>query len=552
MRSVFVKRLICALLCALLLCTQASALDFDGIGATTPNFGEGEILDSDGAKSNNILNTPYDDQPTEDVVYTPVELADSTKDFFATLDGDVTLTLISSQRDFVNGTYVEYFNDFYTDDKNYYYAFINTLKTISELNEYVKLEFVDPFSISSYAFLDEYKKYDLEYGDLFVTCYSNFDGSPTTRHSVLSLNKLFKTTEDKKGRDKIKGLNVEKTLVGKLESLRNYRNINVAYITDMCAEENIEYLKSYLSGKRYNFENVTLKDEKLNGYDMILIAAPVRDVTLEEIVLLNSFLDNGGEYGKTVMYFCSERYVKLSNLHSFLRKWGVSVTEADTLMCAEKSGYFAKNSQMTAMSQGSDYTANSDKSGGTYIMDNCTPISVVKGVSGVDVKTILKTRSDKVDVLPKKKRRQENEDESEIASREYPLLTLSQKSTDDNAPSSVVVTASVDFITSYLALQNPRSNKDFKGELNSNLELTAELLENLNQHHRSEESGLGKYAVGLADMGYDTTSGLETEYILQTAIAIVAVFIILLVALLGFYAKKQIKKSTLETKPEEN
>ncbi len=549
MRSGFLKGLICALLCIFFSMGQVSALSFDGLEGATPNFGEGEVLE-DGEDGDTVLNTPYADSPVEEVVYTPVELKDTTKDFFATLDGDVTLTLISGQRDFVDGTYVEYYNDFYTDDKNYYYSFINTLKAISELNEYVKLEFVDPFSTDSYSFFEEYEKYDLKYGDLFVTCYSNFDGSPTTRRTVIDLNKLFKTKEDNEGKPKISGINIEKVLVGKLESLRHFRNINVAYITDLCSEDNIKYLKAYLSGKRYQFDNVTLKEEKLNGYDMVLIAAPVRDVTLEEIVLLNTFLDNGGAYGKTVMYFCPEQHVDLPNLHSFLRKWGIGVEEKYKLICSVEEGYFAKNSQLVAESTGLDHVSESDSLGGAYIMDNCTPLTVVNGAGGVKVNTVLKTKSNNVSALLKNKQLKEDLLMNSTEEIDYPLLTLSQKSFDEGTPSSVVVYSSVDFITSYLAKQNPKTDKDFKGKLNGNLQLTAELMEKLNHHHRSEESGLGKYAVGLADMGYDTTSGLKTQYILQVAIALVAVFILLLVGTLLFSAKNM-KKSLDSQKTEE-
>lgn len=538
MRSGVFKGLLCALLCVILSTGQVYAVSFEGLEGATPTFGEGGITEGDSTDTEPLQANPFDDAPIEEVVYTPVSLSDSTKDFFATLDGDVTLTLISSERDFVDGTYVEYYNNFYTDDKNYYYTFINTLKSISELNEYVKLEFVDPFSTSSYAFLDDYSKYDLRYGDLFVTCYSNFDGSPTTRRSVVDLNKLFKTKKDSEGVPKIQGINIEKVLVRKLESLRHYRNINVAYISDLCMEENIQHLKTYLKGKRYNFDSVTLKDEKLNGYDMIFIAAPIRDVTLEEIVLLNTFLDNNGDYGKTVMYFCAERYVRLPNLHSFLKKWGVNINETQKLVCADEAGFFAKNTQLIAASTGSDYTADSDTTGGAYIMNNCTPIEVISGETGVNVKTILKTASGQVNSISKSKRNKDSATGFGLVYSDYPLLTLSQKSAEEKTPSSVVVSASSNFITSYLALQNPKSDKDYKGGLNGNLQLTAELLEKLNSHHRSEESGLGKYAVGLADLGYDTTSGLRTEYILQVAIVSVAVFIILLVGLLVLSAEK--------------
>lgn len=538
-RKIF-KGLFCALLCVLLSVGQASALDFEGIGGATPNFGEVKEKDKE-----EITNgTPFAETLEEKLKFTPVELKDSTKDFFATLDGDVTLTLISGQKDFVDGSYVEYFNDFSADDKGYYYSFINTLKTISELNEYVKLQFVDPFDTASYDFMDEYSKYDLKYGDLFVTCYSNFDGSPTTRRTSIELKSLFKTEKDKKGNNKITGLNIEKVLVKKLESLRHFRNINVAYISDLCDEVNVENLKAYIKGDKYSFESIPLKDERLNGYDMIFIASPTRDVTLEEIVLLNTFLDNGE---KTLVYFCPEKYVKLPNLHSFLRRWGIEVEAKYKLVCDNENGYFVKNTQLVAASTGSEFTTAADAEGGKYVMDNCTPLEII-GAGDIEVKTILTTKSRKATALLKDK--QKEGELTEGSAGEYPLITLSQKKNRKKVPSSVVTFASVDFITSYLALQNPKTDKAYRGDLNGNLKFTAELIEKLNKHHRGEESGLGKYAVSLSEMGYDTTSGLKTQYILNVAIISVAMFIVIFVGLLLLFARR-LDKKTKNIKSEE-
>ena len=532
--------LFCALFCVLLFVPSASALEISGIGGGNVNLGE--VKENEVNQEDGLLNNPLEEIPVEiPLVYSRVELNTATKDFIATLDDSVTITLISSQKDFVDGYYVEHFNDFYADDKKYYHTFINTLKTISELNGNVKLQFIDPFSVSSYEFLDKYDKYDLKYGDLFINCYSNFEGTSKPRRAVIELNELFEFSKDGKGGKKISGVKIEKTLIAQLDSLRHFRNINVAYISDLCNEANIQYLQEYLKGKRYSFDSITLKDERLNGYDMIMIASPVRDLMLEEVVILNAFLDNGGAYGKTLMYFCPESYVRLPNLHSFLNRWGVAAYEKYKLVSPDKNDYFAKNSQLLAKSTGTDYSKRADADRGSYIMDNCTPLRIVGEDDKVKVKALLKTASDKTIYIPKR--------EDSIAAyadrvgESFPLVTLSQITNEDGVSGNVVTFASVDFITTYFARQTPKIDKDFPGELNCNFKLTYELLEKLNKNHRSEESGLGKYAVSLADMGYDTTSGLKTQHILQVAIISVALFIIIFVGLLALFAKKHKQKT---------
>ncbi len=534
-----IKELICALLCFVIIAATIplSALaELKGIENMTPEIsGEASFNDS----SENTGTAPSEEPPAPQVVYTPVEISKETKDFLATIDGDVTLTVISSETDFAEGAYIEYYNGFYSESTEHYYTFIDTLKTISELNEYIKLEFVDPFSTTSYSFISNYSAYELKYGDLFISCYSNFDGAGATRSDVIELGALFKTEKTKKG-TKVVGVDIEKVLVSKLQSLRTYRNVNVAYIKDLCDTGNIKHLKSYMKGMRYEFDNITLKSEKLNGYDMIIIAAPRRDITLEEIVLLDTFLDNNGRGGKTIVYMCSENYVALPNFNAFLRKWGIAIREDNQLYCNDEDGFFAKNSQLFAASTGTKYTKTADSEGGFYIMDKCMPLSIVETNKPVEVSTILESRSEKVcELLVNNLTTEGNAYADADLLRGYPLLTLSQTENRSGSQSNVVVAASVDFITSYMALQNPRSDSDYRGELNGNLALFAELLEKLNRHHRNEESGLGKYAVTLKDMGYDTTSGLVSGYILKISIASGVGFILLLGGLLLVFKRRK-------------
>jgi len=543
-----IKGLFCALLCVILSVGQASAIEITGIGGATPNLG-GEkepATDAENLAANTPVEEVYVDEPLK---YVPVDLSDSTKDFFATLDGDVTLTLVARQKDFVDGKYNEYFCDLYAEDSGHYRTFINTLKTISELNDYVKLQFIDPFSVSSFDFLDKYKKYDLQYGDLFINCYSNFEGTPTTRRALLKPSQLLKLKKKGKDGHKVVGVDIEKTLVEKLESLIHFRNVNVAYISDLCNEANIQYLKTYLKGKRYSFDSVTLKSEKLKGYDMIMIAAPVRDLMLEEIVILNEFMDNEGAYGKSLFYFCPETYVRLPNLRSFLQRWGIETYEKNKLFAKGEEGWIIKHTQFLAESTGTDYSKAADSEGYAYVMDNCTPIRIAETDDKIKVTPLLKTGSD--DVIYMLKSKSYNSKYAQRVGEEYPLVTLSRTTNRKGTPSRVVVFASVDFITGYFARQNPKIDKDYQGDRNNNFNFTYDLLETLNQHHRSRESGLGKYAVGIADMGYDVTSGLKTRYILQVAIISVALFIILFVGLLAFCAARNAKRLNKSQKSEE-
>ncbi len=546
------KRIICALLCAALL---SVGLSFNGFAFGFPGLELSGKSSSSTASSNNkstvssnakaqaaagtggVTDSTATD-PNLQVVYTPVELEDSTKNFFASIDGDITLTVISAQKDLVNGTYIEYYNSLFSRTRSYYYDLLNTLKAMTELNDYVKLDFVDPFSTESHSFISSNQKYDLEYGDLFISCYSNFDGNPSTRYAVIPIEELFKLGATKNDKKQIIGVRAEKTVVEKLYNLRTSRDINIAYLTDLCLTENLDYLNDYLDGWRYNIDYVNLKSEKLGGYDMILIAAPIRDVTLEEIVLLDSFLENSTT-SKTLLYFCPKTYVALPNLNAFLQKWGLSLSEDSQLYTNDDNGYFAHNTQVYGESAETWYTKSADSSGGAYIMNNCTPITLRVAV-GTTVTPLLWTRSSRVSTLTREEMQPMDGEANRdfLANRTFPLITLSEK-TNKKVSSKVITCASVDFITSYFARQNDRNEDEYSGNLNGNLNFIYNILESVGAKNRTQSSGLADYAISQSDHGIDTTSGLATDYIMAVAVSLVSAAAFVMIILLSLKGRKK-------------
>ena len=371
-----------------------------------------------------------------------------TKDILVDIDGDVTITLISSERDFAMGEYIEYYYDIYSKNTSYYYDLVNTLKTMAEYNDYIKVRFIDPFAVYSQKFLDDNSKHKLQYGDILINCYSNFDGNAKVRNSVISANELFEIKKDDSGKKEIVGIKAEETISKKLKALRSKRDINVAYISELCEETDIVKLKKYLSGSGYNFDEISLKDSKLQGYDMILIVSPMRDVTLEEMVILDSFLENNGKKNKNLMLFCPKEYIKLENLYSFVSKWGIGLSDEHRLT-STGDGYFSDPTQIYGECEQTEYTKNSTNENGMYIMDMCTPILIEETGNPIyTVKGLLYSKSDKLNWM------NINEDSEKINlnDKKYPLFVLSEKQVDKKI-SRVGVCSSTDFITTYFALQ---------------------------------------------------------------------------------------------------
>lgn len=514
-----------------------------GLEVAAPELGGSTKTSSSDAASAAITVSEPVSPP---VSYSKVTLSNKMLSFLATVDGDISVTVLSSEKDFVNGGFVEYYNSFEKADRTLYYDAINTLKTVAEANDYVHLQFLDPFLVSTQSYIRRFPSYHLKYGDIFISCYSNFDGNPQTRYSAIELADCFKTKQSD-GKTYITGLCIEQTLYDVLRSLRDSRDINLAYLTDMCAADTIIGLRNYLDGKGYNIDNISITNEKLNGYDMILIAEPVRDITLEELVLLDTFLEGGGNGGRSLMYFAPKSAISMPNLHTFLLKWGIDLIDGERLYSLDDGGYFADNTRLYASSLETLWTMNSDNTDGFYIMDSCTPISINSFSKNVSVSTLFKTKARNITTIKSENTAFENNaafgnstvsesstglrttEKSGFSSRDgAPLVTLSKKTKGKAEPSYVVTVASSDFLTTYFTLQNETSSPEgYRGNDNANLSAVNEIMERLNAGHRDEKSGLLEYAVTKSEMGIDYTSGIDTSTIMRNGIIFTAVFIAL-------------------------
>lgn len=533
-----VKRVFaCVLVATLLVAANVSAFAESQSGINIGSISIDEGIGSTPDKSGSPISTVPASEPIE---YEAVELSDETYNFFASVDQSISINFIGSQKDFVAGEYLDYYYGLTSDTLQHYYDVINTLKTISELNTNVKLKFIDPFNISSYSFIDKYKRYKLEFGDIMISCTVNFDGTASQRNSTIRVENLFTY---KKGK-KIDGQKVEKALVEKLKKLSTSRYINVAYIDEINGADTFEHVKDYISGTGYNIDEVSFKSEKLNGYDMIVICSPVRDITLEELVIIDNFLSLGGN--RTLMFLAPETYVNMPLADSLLNKWNVSINTKRSLYTDSKDGYFSKVSQLYGEACKSQYL-DPLKIEGNLIMDNCTPITILDKSDEVKVSTLVNTKSDKVVTALKKRRAgSKKTDSTEIedtATKKYPLVTLSEKENGDEGMSRVLVYSSVDFITTYFVVRNDET-KNYEGSTNGNLQLFATVMDNINKPHRATLSGLSDYAVNFSEMGVDTTSGYDTDYILAFGITAVAVpGIVLLIVILIFSRRKRNGKS---------
>ncbi len=103
---------------------------------------------------------------------------------------------------------------------------------------------------------------------------------------------------------------------------------NVVIITDYCSAD-YSYLKNTLSANGYNVTEMSLVKESIpRDTDMVIIYAPTRDYSEEDVSELKSFLENDGKYGKSLLYAADSMDADTPHLNVLLLEYGLSIEHA--------------------------------------------------------------------------------------------------------------------------------------------------------------------------------------------------------------------------------
>jgi len=78
----------------------------------------------------------------------------------------------------------------------------------------------------------------------------------------------------------------------------------------------------------YNIQEIDLYNDEFDPevYDMLLLPAPVNDITANGVDKLSAFLYNDGKYSKDLIYIAGFDQSDTPNLNEFLETWGIQVT----------------------------------------------------------------------------------------------------------------------------------------------------------------------------------------------------------------------------------
>lgn len=250
-------------------------------------------------------NMNFDLTPNKDF-----EISQETKDYLASLTENVEICTTVDELAFK------------TSGSLYYRQAYEVLKKYEFNSDKITVNFVDMTTNPTYV--EKYKQYyDGTIGDSSIIIFNE----DTKRIRVLSTSDLFNTEINYYYfQEEIVSSKAEQTLTSAIMYITDPEPKTAVYLNVTTQSVVGDNVQSLLNANGFDLLTVDpLTEEIPADADLIVLNAPMNDLAPETIDKLYTFMENGGNYGKNMIYLASMYQNETPNIDAFLAEWGIVV-----------------------------------------------------------------------------------------------------------------------------------------------------------------------------------------------------------------------------------
>ncbi|MCR5652818.1 MAG: GldG family protein [Ruminococcus sp.] len=279
------------------------------------------------------------------------QLQKDTMDYLNQLDKDVTIYVLTSEKNFKSGLNVY-------SGAQYFVQANELLKKMAAQNSHVTLKYID--LSSNPTFTSKYDKIDWNSSDsnTLILIESGDD------YTSLTLDDCF--TSDKSsqyyqyyGYNVYTATTIEQAVITGILEVTTGEKTSVDFITGS-GENSQAYdaLVTLLKKNAYDVREINLLTQKLRDDSKIAVLyAPTVDLTEASADKLGKWLNNDGKMGRNLIYIPINESVKTPNIDALLKKYGMKVS--DGLAYCTNSKYIISDYYTFITDYNNDtYTAN--------------------------------------------------------------------------------------------------------------------------------------------------------------------------------------------------
>ena len=180
----------------------------------------------------------------------------------------------------------------------------------------ITLEYVD--YAANPVFAVNYPNLALSHGDIIV------QSGEKTKH--IPAMTLFRYNQMQDGNIVIASSRAEEAITAAVLNVTSDDTVKVAILIGNGSSESPSF-NSILTDNNYEVQSVSIMTANLLEYDVAMLLLPTIDLSENVVRMLEAFLYNGGEYGKTLFYCAGASQGEMPNLDRFLSEWGVRFSD---------------------------------------------------------------------------------------------------------------------------------------------------------------------------------------------------------------------------------
>lgn len=298
-----------------------------------------------------------------------------------------TINYIEGIKDEVN-IYVLMSESEFKSNGDYFLQSNNLLKQFEQHNKKIKLSYVD--LISNPNFTSKYEKVDWTSSDnmILVESGSDYRAIPTSEMFVLGVD--YNTYSQF-----IENSNVEQAVTTAILNVVNKEKVKYAFISGL-GEEGTEGITKLLENNAYEKVETNLATMDIDPEcSFAILFSPHVDLDKEAAEKIEDFLNNDGNYGKSIIYIPFYEKVNTPNIDKLLEDWNMKLSdglvfETDMTKLINQSNVYTFLCEMEEVYKDGlknpDIPVISAFSRGINILDESTvkPILTSSELSGID------------------------------------------------------------------------------------------------------------------------------------------------------------------------
>ncbi len=249
------------------------------------------------------------------------EVSQDTIDYIKDVKKDVVIDVMYQKENFEKSSYMK--------------MVLETLNKYQQNSEHIEVEFHDivsePDVINKYS--DVYSG-TIQQGSIVVACGDRVK-------VISSIDDLFTIDTSsyyQTGSSTITGYKGEQELTSAVMSVTDANPKKAAFITGYNGSSIYHSYNSNAVNSLYNLMNkngyeisqidILNDDLSPDDYDIVVLPAPVNDLTTDCISKLDDFLYNGGKLDRNMIYIADIFQYKTPNIDDFLEIWGIEVGDS--------------------------------------------------------------------------------------------------------------------------------------------------------------------------------------------------------------------------------